>query len=64
MVALARLIIVTQHTSSIDDERQPIFELVARSTSWPRQLRNDDLNERAESSTCRSSINNSALMLE
>src|SRR4029077_18058507 len=47
MVALSRLDIVPQHTDSIDNERQPVFELVARSTSGPRQPPNDDLDERA-----------------
>jgi hypothetical protein len=47
MVALASLIIVTQHTGSIDNERQPVFEPVARRTSRPRQPPNDDLDERA-----------------
>jgi hypothetical protein len=45
MIALARLVVVSQHASSIDDKCQSILEPVGRSTSWPRQTPNDNLDE-------------------
>jgi hypothetical protein len=48
MVALTRLIIVTQHANSIDYERQPILVPVLRACRRPRQLPNDDLDESSD----------------
>ena len=47
MIALARLVVVSQHASSIDDKCQSILEPVGRSTSRPRQTPNDNLDEHA-----------------